>query len=82
MNGGENNFLEFQVMNGRFDVFDSTDGRLNRIDSGAVSSFTFGPLMSSDNGLVLRCASPNGIGAQTAMISVTCKLIIQLSLQI
>ena len=73
---GANILLEVQNMNGLFDIFDTTllaSGRLIMNSSGDVANFAFGPLRSSDNGLVLRCTS-SGMSTPNAMISVICKL--------
>ena len=55
-----------------FESSPQATGRLLRSDSGSVSTFVFGPLMSSDNGTIFRCRSAQRNSANTT-ISVTCK---------
>ena len=50
-------------------------GRISRINAGSISTYTFGPLVSSDNGTLLRCTS-SGRSSANATISVTCKAFI------
>ena len=47
-------------------------GRISRVNSGSVSTYVFGPLMSSDNGTILRCTS-SGMSSTNATISIACK---------
>ena len=68
---GENIFLEVQNAQGGFDVFDGA-GRLDQSSMGSVAFFSFGPLMSSDNGLVFRCRFAGSLSSN-AVISVICK---------
>ena len=74
---GLNIALERSIAGGRFEVFNvaNANGRLAQDSIGLSTFFTFGPLMSSDNGLAFRCQIA-GVFSSVAMISVTCKLII------
>ena len=47
-------------------------GRLWRSDSGSVTTYTFGPMMSSDNGTILRCTSSLHNSADATII-ITCE---------
>ena len=48
-------------------------GRLTRSDVGSLSTYTFGPLRSSDGGLILACSS-SGLRGNNATIRLTCEL--------
>ena len=57
-----------------FVIFESSP-RLWRSNSGSISTYVFGPLMSSDNGTILRCTS-SGRSSADATISITCESLI------
>ena len=55
-------------------------GRLDRDNSGSLTTYTFGPLRGSDNGTILICTS-SGESSGNATIIVTCRLLIYMYVQ-
>ena len=52
-----NNILSiYRPFQGIFESFEM-DNRLERVNDVSNSTYTFGPLMESDNGIVFRCTS-------------------------
>ena len=49
-------------------------GRLERVNSGSLTTYSFGPLRDSDNGTILICTS-SGESSGNATIIVSCKLL-------
>ena len=74
-NEAVNNYLEYLEVNFNVFVTFRDYGRLTRSDVGSFSNFTFGPLRSSDSGLILRCT--NSLRSSSyATIHITCELYI------
>ena len=72
-NEAENNYLQVYIpATNQFHSFEHSDPRLVRSDAGSVTTYTFGPLKSSDNGTILICSSI-GLNSANATIVVTCK---------
>ena len=69
-----NNVLWVYVpLRNQFQLFEGSYHRLiNRSDAGSVTTYTYGPLVTSDNGTIFRCSS-SGINSANATIVVTCK---------
>lgn len=75
-NEAVNNILEIycpeQDLFVAFGTSPVADGRLARFDSESTTTYEFGPLMTSDNGIILVC-SFSQLHSANSTISVICK---------
>ena len=74
VNDTDNTLVEFRTASETgFSVLDNINNpRLNRSDSGSITTYTYGPLTPEDNNAVFRCQSSSRPTAG-ATISVVCK---------